>query len=142
MKLVTVRSLPRDLYIAVSAKAVSLLGSEAAVTALLLRFHDQGAGGWAVAGLLIAGSAPVVLIAPAVGLVVDRYDSRTLILAGSVWQTVVCTVLAFVGDPVAILALVALNALGLAVTAPSVGSPPRPTGPPGPGSLAPHPPRG
>jgi MFS family permease len=122
MKLAAVRSLPRDLYIAVSAKAVSLLGAEAAVTALLLQFHDRGAGGWAVAGLLIAGSAPVVLAAPVVGLVVDRCDSRILIVLGSLWQTCVCTVLAFVGSPVAIFVLVAMDALGLAVTAPSVGS--------------------
>jgi MFS family permease len=122
MKLAAVRSLPRDLYIAVGAKAVSLLGSEIAVTALLLQFHDWGAGGWAVAGLLIAATAPVVVAAPIVGLMVDRYDSRTLIVIGSLWQTCACTVLAFAGNPAAVLVLVALDALGLAVTAPSVGS--------------------
>jgi MFS family permease len=116
-----VRSLPRDLYIGVGAKAASLLGTEIAVTALLLQFHDRGAGGWAVAGLVIAGTAPIVLGAPVVGLVVDRFDSRTLIVLGSLWQTCVCTVLAFVGDPVAVLVLVALDALGLAVTGPAVG---------------------
>jgi MFS family permease len=122
MKLAAARSLPRDLYIAVSARAVSMMGAEIAATALLLQLHDRGAGGWAVAGLLMAGTVPVVLVAPVVGLVIDRCDSRTLILAASVWQTTVCAVLAFVGNPVAILVLVALDSLGLAVTAPSVGS--------------------
>jgi MFS family permease len=115
-------SLPRDLYVAVGAKTISLLGTEVAMTALLLQLHDRGAGGWAIAGLLVAGTAPIVLMAPVAGLVVDRYDSRTLIVACGLWQAAACTALAFVTHPATILVLVALDALGLSVSAPSLGS--------------------
>jgi MFS family permease len=112
------RRLPRDLYVAAGARAASILGNVVAVTALLLDFHDRGAGAWAVAGLLAAGALPIVLLAPLAGLVVDRFDSRALIVASSLWQAAACALLAFAGEPQVVLPLVALNACGTAVTNP------------------------
>lgn len=110
--------LPRDLYLAAGARAVSILGNVVAVTALLLHLHDRGAGAWAVAGMLAAGALPIVLLAPVVGMLVDRYDSRMLIVVSSLWQAGLCTLLAFVGHPQVVLPLVALNAFGTALTNP------------------------
>ncbi|HEX6360666.1 MFS transporter [Actinophytocola sp.] len=118
MKPVVAHRLPRDLYVAAGARAASVLCNVVAVTALLLDFHDRGAGTWAVAGVLAAGALPIVLLAPVVGPVVDRWDSRRLIVLSSLWQAVVCALLAFVEEPRMMLALVAMNACGTAVTNP------------------------
>src|SRR5437763_2694016 len=109
----------RDLYLVTSARAISTIGNEVAVIALLLRLHDAGAGGWAVAGLLIAGTLPLVVLAPVAGALADHYDSRTVLVAGGLAQAAVCTVLAFTYQPLAVLTLVALNASGSAVAGPT-----------------------
>jgi MFS family permease len=118
MKQDVARRLPRDVYLAAGARAMSILGNVVAVTALLLDFHDRGLGSWAVAGLLAAGALPIIVLAPLVGLVVDRFDSRALIVASSLWQAAACLLLAFVSQPQVVLFLVALNACGTAVTNP------------------------
>jgi MFS family permease len=110
--------LPHDLYVAAGARAASIFGNVVAVTAMLLDFHDRGAGAWAVAGVLAAGALPIVVLAPLVGSVVDRLDSRVLIVTSSLWQAAACLLLAFVSQPQVVLALVALNACGTAVTNP------------------------
>jgi MFS family permease len=111
--------LPRDLYVAAGARGASVLGNVIAVTALLLDFHDRGAGAWAVGGLLMAGALPIVLLAPVVGSLVDRFDSHTLIVVSSLWQAAACALLAVVDAvPQVTLVLVVLNACGTAVTNP------------------------
>jgi MFS family permease len=112
------RRLPRDLYIASVARAASMLGHTVAVTALTLDLHASGADTWVVAGLLFAGTLPLVLFAPVAGSLVDRYDSRRLIVVSSLWQAAVYTLLAFVGHPSAVLSLMILASLGTTVTTP------------------------
>src|SRR6476469_1923333 len=113
-----VRALPRDLYLAAGARAASILCNVVAVTALLLAFHDRGTGAWAVAALLAAGALPIVLLAPVAGLVVDRFDSRSVLVVSSLWQAAACALLGFVDQPQVVLALAAVNACGTAVTNP------------------------
>lgn len=111
--------MPRDLYVAAGARGASVFGNVIAVTALLLDFHDRGAGAWAVGGLLMAGALPIVLLAPLVGSLVDRFDSHVLIMVSSLWQAAACALLAFAGGvPQVALPLVVLNACGTAVTNP------------------------
>jgi MFS family permease len=113
------RRLPHDLYVAAGARGASVFGNVIAVTVLLLDFHDRGAGAWAVGALLAAGALPIVLLAPIVGSVVDRFDSRMVIVASSLWQAAACALLAFAGGvPQVALPLAALNACGTAVTNP------------------------
>lgn len=118
MKHDVARRLPRDVYVAAGARAAAILGNVVAVTALQLDFHDRGIGAWAIAGLLAAGALPIVLLAPVVGVVVDRFDSRVLIVASSLWQAATCTLLAFVSEPEVVLPVVALSAVGTAVINP------------------------
>lgn len=118
MKYDTTQRLPRDVYVAGGARAASILGNVLAVTALQLDFHDRGAGALMVAALLAANVLPIVLLAPLVGVAVDRVDSRTMIVVSSLWQAAACALLAFVGDLELMLPLVALNACGTAVTNP------------------------
>jgi len=105
----------RDLRIAVLARAVSLFGDELALVALLLRTQGQGHGAWPVVALLLAGGLPLVLLAPLVGSLVDRFDSRRLLLVSGCGQLVCCLALAGLPSQPVILALVAALGAGQAV---------------------------
>jgi MFS family permease len=105
----------RDLRIAVAARAGSLLGDEIAIVALVLRLHDEGASPAHVAALFAAGMLPVVLLGPVVGVVVDRYDSRRLLVGTSLAQAAVCLALAAVDGHAALLGLAAVLGTGQAV---------------------------
>ncbi|MFC0540582.1 MFS transporter [Kutzneria chonburiensis] len=109
----------RDLVLLTAGRALSTMGSEVAVVALLLRLHDEGADSWAVASLLAAGTVPLALAAPLAGWLADTVDGRLLIAISSLWQAFLCALLAAVHDPVLLLALVALNATASAVTGPA-----------------------
>jgi MFS family permease len=98
----------RDLRIAVLARAVSLLGDELALVALLLRTQGAGDGAWPVVALLLAGGLPLVLLAPLVGRLVDRIDSRRLLLVSGCGQLACCLALASLPSQPVILALVAV----------------------------------
>src|SRR5215467_4965986 len=104
----------RDLRVSVVARAVSLLGDEAAVIALTLRMHDSGGGAGAVAELLVAGMLPLVVFAGVAGRLVDRFDSRPLLVWSGLGQAAACTVLALVHDAPATLALVVVLGAGQA----------------------------
>ncbi len=105
----------RDLWIAVLARAVSLLGDEAAVIALTLRLHDNGSGAWSIAFLFAAGMLPLVLLAPLAGALVDRFDSRHLLVWSGLAQAALCFVLAQAGPVPLVLGLVAALGAGQAV---------------------------
>ncbi len=109
----------RDLRIVVLARAVSLLGDELALVALLLRTQGQGSGAWPVVALLLAGGLPLVLFAPLVGRLVDRVDSRTLLLASGSGQLACCLWLAWLPSQPVLLALVAALGTGQAINSAS-----------------------
>lgn len=112
----------RDLLVTAGARAVSALGNGLALVALVLHLQGQGLGGWGVSALLLADALPLVVLAPLAGVLVDRCDSRTLIVASSLWQAAACLLLALVTQVPAILALVFLLGTGSVVTAPTLQS--------------------
>ena len=116
-----IRSLPRELHIAALARSVSVVGAEVADIVLLLRLVDHGGGGWAIAGLMIAASLPMVLLAPLLGTIADRYDSRILIVTTGLWQAAGCVLLIFISAPIAVMAMAAFVAIGSAVANPVFG---------------------
>ncbi len=105
----------RDLWITVVARAISLLGDEAALVALTLRLHDGGSGAWSIAVLFAAGLVPLVVLAPLAGVIVDRYDSRRLLVWSGIAQALLCAVLAQTHALPAVLVLVAALGAGQAV---------------------------
>ena len=105
----------RDLWIAVLGRAVSLFGDEAAVFALTLRLNAHGSAPWAIAGLLVAGLAPLVVLAPLAGRLVDGHDSRTLLVIAGAAQAIACSALVSVTSIVPTLILVAALGCGQAV---------------------------
>ena len=107
----------RDLRTVVLARAVSLLGDEMALVALLLRTQGNGGGAWRVSALLIAGMLAAVLLAPVVGRLVDRHDSRRLLVISGLAQFACCWVLAYQQGDALVLLLVGLLGIGQAVNA-------------------------
>jgi MFS family permease len=109
-------------YLASGARAVSSCGDFLAATALVLELQQRGAGGFAVAAVLIAAAAPPVLLVRWTGRLADRVDSRLLLVATGLAQAAACVALAFVSGPAEIIALVAVLAAGLAVTQPCLSA--------------------
>jgi MFS family permease len=116
---VAVPSRWRDVGLAASARGVSFAGDMLSATALLLVIQGRGAGGFAVAALLLAASAPLVLLAPLTGRLVDRADSRVLITIVASAQAVCCVVMAYTRATPVLVALVAVVAAGAAITQPT-----------------------
>ena len=87
-----------------------------AATALALTL--QSAGGPAVSALVIATFLPLVVLAPLTGRLVDRVESRTLLVVVGLAQVAVAVALAYTGRLAVIVAMVALLSCGLAVTQP------------------------
>jgi MFS family permease len=111
-----------DVYLASIARAVSTCGDYLAATALVIALQARGAGGFAVAALLIAAAAPPTLLAPLTGRLADRVDSRLLLVSASLGQAAICTVLAFVTPIAVLIGLVALLGCGLAVVNPTINA--------------------
>ena len=107
-----------DVHLVAGSRAVSVCGDFLAATTLALVLQQEGHGGLAVSGLLIAAGLPLAVLAPLTGRLADRADSRTLLVGTAAAQAAVCLALAFVSHPVLIVTLVALLACGLAVTQP------------------------
>jgi MFS family permease len=109
----------RDVRLVAAAKSVSWLGDSVAMVALTLQLQSDGRGAGGIAALLVANALPMVLLSGLVGRVVDRVDNRMLLVASSLTQALVCTVLAFVSSPAAVLVLVALLGAGQCVNSAS-----------------------
>jgi MFS family permease len=109
-------------YLAAGARAVSSCGDLLAATALVLQLQARGAGGYAVAAILIAATLPPVLLARWAGRLADRADSRLLLASTGVAQAGACLALAFASGPAEMISLVAVLAAGLAVTQPCLSA--------------------
>ena len=109
----------RDLRVIAVAICVSALGDWIALVAMGLRANEMAGGamgnGLAIAGIFICLWAPVVLLSGHVGLLVDRVETRGLLVAVSGAQACVALALAFVGSLWALLALAALLGSGIAI---------------------------
>lgn len=109
----------RDLRVLSGAIGLSALGDGVALVALGLAaknmVSDGMDAGLAVAGLFIALWAPVVVLSGHVGLLVDRLETRSLLLAVSLVQVPIALALAVVDSLAALLALSALLGAAIAV---------------------------
>jgi MFS family permease len=109
----------RDLRVLSGAICLSALGDGIALVALGLRANSLGGGamgsGLAVAGIFVCLWAPVVLLSGHVGLLVDRVETRGLLVGVSAAQAGVALALGLVHELWALLALAALLGAGIAV---------------------------
>jgi MFS family permease len=110
----------RDGRLIVGAVGISALGDFLLWIPLTLHVHEQTGSGAAVAALMICLWGPIVLLAPAAGLLADRVETRRLLVWASVAQAVVAAALALTLDSTAAtLALAALLGVGFAVAQPA-----------------------
>jgi MFS family permease len=116
------RSRWSDVGLSVAARAISACGDFLAATALLLTLQTRGAGGYAVAALLLAAALPPVVLARWTGRLADRVDSRLLLVTTGLAQAAICTAMAFTGGIAVLIGLVAVLSCGYAVTQPTLGA--------------------
>ncbi|MDQ6873630.1 MAG: MFS transporter, partial [Actinomycetota bacterium] len=109
----------RDLRIVGPARALSVLGDELALIALLLRVHDTDGGPAGVTLLLMSAAVPTVLLAPWAGRLADQYDSRWLATTSAAAQFCACFALAFSTSPWLVYPLVIALQAGQAVANPT-----------------------
>jgi MFS family permease len=110
----------RDGRLIVGAVGVSALGDFLLWIPLTLHVHEQTGSGAAVAALMICLWGPIVLLAPAAGLLADRVETRRLLLWASLGQAVVAAALALtLESTAATLALAALLGAGFALAQPA-----------------------
>src|SRR3954454_21354001 len=93
----------RDLRLLSVGVGVSTAGDALALVALLLRLRPEGTG-W-VAALLAAQLVPMVVLAPVVGPLVDRVETRRVLLVAVCGQAAVAIPLAFATAPALTIAL-------------------------------------
>jgi MFS family permease len=110
----------RDVALLLVGYGLSAFGDVLALVALTIRVHDLTGTGIAVAGLLLAGTVPMILLAPLTGLLVDRVETTRVLALGALAQTAAAGVLAFTTSVPAILALTATLGAGAALTRPAV----------------------
>jgi MFS family permease len=107
----------RDLLIALAGRMVSSFGDQVALVALTLRLQADGARPYEIAVLLAAGITPLLFLSRPVGRLVDRHDSRPL-LVGAGLVEIGCTVpLTVAHSVVAIVVLVAVLGAAASVAA-------------------------
>ena len=109
----------RDLRLAGPGRALSVLGDEIALIALMLHVHDSGAGTRGVMLLLGSAALPTVLLAPWAGRLADRVDSRVLTVSSALGQLLACVALAFAGPLWLVYLLVMALQAGQAVSGPT-----------------------
>lgn len=112
----------RDLRLLSGAVALSAAGDLLLVVVLSLRVHDLTGDGFAVAALFAALMGPIVVLAPLAGRVVDRLETRRLLLIVSLAQAVVASGLVFADGLAAILVLAASLGAGAAIAGPAEAS--------------------
>ena len=109
-----------DRRLIVGAVGVSAVGDFLLWIPLTLHVHELTGSGAAVAALMICLWGPIVVLAPAAGLLADRVETRRLLIWASLAQAVIAAALAVVLDSTAaVLALAALLGAGFAVAQPA-----------------------
>jgi MFS family permease len=102
----------RDVRLIVAAVGISALGDFVVWVALTLQLQETTGSGLAVAGLMICLWTPVVVLAGWAGLLVDRLESRSVLIWASLAQALIAGALALALDSVAAILILAA-ALGI-----------------------------
>lgn len=108
----------RDLTLICVGGGVTWFGNALALISLMLVLRP--AGGFALAGLFLADSVPLFVVAPLAGLLVDRLPNRKLMIAAQLGQGVAALGLALsLSDLPVVFAFVALLSTGNAIARPA-----------------------
>ncbi len=110
----------RDFRLLTLSTGLSSLGDELALIALTIKVATLTESGWAVAALLLCGVVPLVIFAPAAGVIVDNFETRRTLAIATAVQAAVAVGLAFSTDLGWILMLTFLLGTASAVENPSI----------------------
>jgi MFS family permease len=110
----------RDFRLLTLSTGLSALGDELALIALTIKVAELTDSGWAVAALLLCGVLPLVIFAPAAGVIVDNYETRRTLAIATAIQATLAVGLAFSGELPMILMLTFLLGTASAVENPSI----------------------
>ncbi|MFE7430742.1 MFS transporter [Streptomyces sp. NPDC057545] len=108
------------LLVVAASYGLSSMGDQMAIVALTLRLHGQGQPGVVVSALVIAGVVPVVVVGPLAAPLVDRMESRRLVLIVTALQTLVAAGLVITDQVAVTIVLLALLGAGLALVSPAL----------------------
>jgi MFS family permease len=110
----------RDSRLLVGAVGLSAGGDFLALVPLAALVSELSGSGWAVSGLFVALWGPMVLFSSPAGRLIDRVETRGLLIASSLVQAVIAAALILATDSVAaVIALVALLGSVNAFSAPA-----------------------
>lgn len=118
----------RDVWVAAIAKAISYTGDGITMIVLALTLQTRGDNGFGVAAVMLAGTLPVAVLGPWAGRLVDRLDSRKVLVTVGLIQAALSTALALIAPtrwsytPVLMVALMSLIACGLALIQPTLAA--------------------
>jgi MFS family permease len=110
----------RDFRLLTISTGLSALGDELALIALMIKVADLTDSGWAVAALVLCGLLPLVIFAPAAGVIVDNFETRRSLAIATAIQAGVAVGLAFETELPMILMLSFLLGTASAVENPSI----------------------
>lgn len=82
-----------DVYISSSVQLFGTTGAFLVMVTLVLGLEESGASGMHVAALIVAETLPMVLLGKYMGRLVDRFDSRWLLVFAGVGQVAACQLL-------------------------------------------------
>lgn len=80
----------RDVYVSTASRGLAGTGTMAVTSTLLLAIQARGLGGFSAGALITVFALPVVFLAPFTGRLVDRVDSRILLIAAGLLESVAC----------------------------------------------------
>ncbi len=115
------RSQRHDVTLLALLRGGSFLGDNVALVALYLRVAPLGHS-WAIAALAVAGSLPLVLLAPVAGHVVDRLPAKSLLSALGVVEAIVALGLGYWHGLTVTIGLMGLLSVAIAFSMPGYGA--------------------
>ena len=115
------RSPRRGLPLAVLLQALISAGDGLAMVALASRVYQNSHASWAVATVFLAITVPITALAPAAGVLLDRFPVRPVLIAASAAQTLVALALTRFTGTAATLGLAIGFGLCAAVLVPGLG---------------------
>jgi MFS family permease len=87
------RGLGRDFNFLLIARAISLIGDEAALIALIFKVKSHGS--WSTAALFAGTSIAMVLTSSWIGKLIDRKSIKKILITTSLLQAIICFALLF-----------------------------------------------
>jgi len=105
------RSRWSDLAVAAAGQFLAALGTFLVMVTLVLALQQRGASGLEVAALIICEALPMVALGKLIGLAVDRFDSRWILILSGIGQVAACLALSVADDLTSVL----IGATALAV---------------------------